>query len=197
MFSIFNNQKCIFTRFLKKKKKTYPSVFVAFFPLHKLVALYCTQPTFPSFWWYDLTYMWCTPTKQGTFWVKWFFFGTDIQGRSQNQRHFYSGMGLKLGIFGYVTCIYCGRSVKINMHAWRSWVHLFRICFCFCFVLFCCLSPRVDNAITLGGIWGLGSLLYIYGFWYHCKEHTFSFNLIPKSSSYSYFLRYDLLYVRA
>ena len=29
-------------------------------------------------------------------------------------------------------------------------------------------------------------------FWYHCKEHTFSFNLISKSSSYaSYILRYD------
>ena len=31
-------------------------------------------------------------------------------------------------------------------------------------------------------------------FWYHCKEHTFSFNVIPKSSSYSsYFLRYARL----
>ena len=28
-------------------------------------------------------------------------------------------------------------------------------------------------------------------FWYHCKEHTCSFHLIPKSNSYSsYFLRY-------
>ena len=33
--------------------------------------------------------------------------------------------------------------------------------------------------------------------WYHCKKHPFSFNLIPKSSSYSsYFLRYDHLCVR-
>ena len=31
-------------------------------------------------------------------------------------------------------------------------------------------------------------------FWNHCKEHTFSFNLMLKSSSYSsYFLRYDHL----
>ena len=29
-----------------------------------------------------------------------------------------------------------------------------------------------------------------------CKEHTFSFNLIPKSSSYSYFMRYDHLCIR-
>ena len=28
-------------------------------------------------------------------------------------------------------------------------------------------------------------------FWYHCKEHMFSFNLKSKPSSYSYFLRYD------
>ena len=33
-------------------------------------------------------------------------------------------------------------------------------------------------------------------FWYHCKEHIFSFNLIPKSSSYSYFLRYDYLCIK-
>ena len=28
-------------------------------------------------------------------------------------------------------------------------------------------------------------------FWYHCKEHMFSFNLKSKPSSYSHFLRYD------
>ena len=52
---------------------------------------------------------------------------TDIQGRSHNLRHFYSGKGLKLGVFrfprnqnnhgssgAYVTCIYCGLSVKIK-----------------------------------------------------------------------------------
>ena len=54
---------------------------------------------------------------------------TDIQGRSQNLRHFYPGMGLKLGSLGfsrnqnnrgssgvYVICIYCGLSGKINAH---------------------------------------------------------------------------------
>ena len=34
-------------------------------------------------------------------------------------------------------------------------------------------------------------------FWFHCREHTFSFNLIPKLSSYSsYFFRYDHLCTR-
>ena len=65
----------------------------------------------------------------------------DIQGRSQDLRHFYSGMGLKLGVFLFsnnlnnrglsganVTCIYCSLSVKINMRkmlhrAQRSWAH--------------------------------------------------------------------------
>ena len=37
----------------------------------------------------------------------------------------------------YVTCIYCGLSVKINTHiecrmAQRSWAHLFCVCFCAC-----------------------------------------------------------------
>ena len=68
---------------------------------------------------------------------------TDIQRRSQNLRHFYPGMGLKLGVVGfwrnqnsydslvaYVTCIYCGLSMKIIMHkvlhgARRSWTCLF------------------------------------------------------------------------
>ena len=27
-------------------------------------------------------------------------------------------------------------------------------------------------------------------FWYHCKEHTFCFDLEPKSSSYSHFFRW-------
>ena len=54
---------------------------------------------------------------------------TDKQGRSQNLRHFFPGMELKLGVVGcsrnqnncgtpgaYVTCIYCSLSVNINMH---------------------------------------------------------------------------------
>ena len=48
--------------------------------------------------------------------------------------------------------------------AWRSWTHLLCICFCMC-----CqqkpktpnLSPMADDAITWGGIRGLGSPLYI------------------------------------
>ena len=69
---------------------------------------------------------------------------TDIQGRSQNLRHFHPSMRLKLGVFkffslnqnncgssgAYVTCIYCGLSVKMSMHktphsAWWSWMHFF------------------------------------------------------------------------
>ena len=47
---------------------------------------------------------------------------TDIQGRSQNLRHFNPGMGLKLGVFGFflnqnnrdLSGAYCGLSVKVN-----------------------------------------------------------------------------------
>ena len=42
---------------------------------------------------------------------------------------------------------------------------------------------------------GTSEILGKMSFWYHCKEHTHSFNLIPKSSSYSYFLIYDHLYI--
>ena len=38
---------------------------------------------------------------------------------------------------------------------------------------------------------GTSDILGKMSFTCHCKEYTFSFNLIPKSSSYSYFLRYD------
>ena len=68
-----------------------------------------------------------------------------IQGRSQNMRHLYPGMGLKLGVLRVflkskepwfvrcvVTCIYCGLYVKINkcktpFGMQRSWsvLHLF------------------------------------------------------------------------
>ena len=71
----------------------------------------------------------------------------------------------------YVTCIYCGLSMKINTrktphNAWRSWTHLFCVCF------WVCgwqtpegpdLSPMTDSAITRDGIQGLGSPLYICG----------------------------------
>ena len=44
---------------------------------------------------------------------------------------------------------------------------------------------------------GTSDILDKMGFWYHRKEHTFSFNVIPKSSSYSsYLLRCDNLCLR-
>ena len=70
----------------------------------------------------------------------------------------------------YATCIYCGLSVKINSHkilhdAQRSWTHLLCVCFCACGQQnpkTPNLSPNADDAITLGGIQGLGSsTLYI------------------------------------
>ena len=78
---------------------------------------------------------------------------TDIQGRSQNLRHFYPNMGLKLGVFRVfpvikitivhqvrmspASTIYCGLSMKTNrcktLHGTqRSWTHLFCFCFCTC-----------------------------------------------------------------
>ena len=107
---------------------------------------------------------------------------TDIQGRSKSLRHFYSGMGLKLGVFGflffprnhglsgvYVTYIYCSLKVKINMRKTlhstrRSWTHLFYICFCVCGWQKpedSNLSLMADQVITWGSIRGLGSPLYI------------------------------------
>ena len=64
----------------------------------------------------------------------------DIHGRSQNLCHLDSDMVLKLGVLdcglsgAYITCIYRGLSVKINMHKTshseqRSWKHLYCICF--------------------------------------------------------------------
>ena len=70
----------------------------------------------------------------------------------------------------YVSCIYC--SLEINMPkmlngAWRSLMHLFCICFC----TFGQqkpedpnLSQMADDAITRGGIRGLGSPSYICGY---------------------------------
>ena len=43
---------------------------------------------------------------------------------------------------------------------------------------------------------GTSDILGEMRFWYHCTEHMFSFNLITKSSSYTYFLNYDHLFVR-
>ena len=42
---------------------------------------------------------------------------------------------------------------------------------------------------------GNNDILDKVSFWYHCKKHTFSFHLVPRSPSYSlYFLRYDHLW---
>ena len=104
---------------------------------------------------------------------------TDIQGRSQNLRHLYPDMGAKLGVFwfshnqnnrsssgAYVTCIYCGLSMKKNMckmlhGAWRFWIYLFCMCGWQRDPSTSNLSPMADNAITQGGIQCLGSPLYI------------------------------------
>ena len=131
-------------------------------------------------------------------------------------------MGLILGVLGfpcnqnnrgssgaYVTCIYRGPSVKINMRktlhsARRSWAHLFCMCFCACgrqkpedpqF------EPMADDAITRH--WG--SLVYIYDkfrgivtplhMWrsYNVNNqvgarfpmfHSFGFHLFPISTSW-------------
>ena len=93
---------------------------------------------------------------------------TDIQGRSQNLRHFYPGMGLKLGVFGFPqtqnnrgssgTChlhLLWSVSVKINMRktphgTLRSWtLH--------CLLFLSQFEPMADDAIIWGGIRGLGS----------------------------------------
>ena len=107
---------------------------------------------------------------------------TDIHRRSQNLRHFYPSMGLKLEVFrffrnqnsrgssgAYVTCIYWSQSVNINTHkrphdVRRSWKHLHCEGFFFFFFFACVvcknpktpdLSPMADHAITWDDIWGL------------------------------------------
>ena len=67
----------------------------------------------------------------------------------------------------YVTCMYCGLSVKTNTRktpygARRSWTHLFCICFCMCGRQKP-LSPMAHDAITRGDIGGLESAAYICG----------------------------------
>ena len=151
---------------------------------------------------------------------------TDIQGRSQNLGHFYPGMGLKLGVFGfshnqnshgsfgaYVTCIYCGLSVKINLRkiphgARRSWAYFFA------FVFACVvgknpkipnLSPMADNATTQGSMQGLDlPCIYVTITWILTKSPLFAiFNfaaLFHHSKviwSRSIFMRYWLLKVPA
>ena len=47
--------------------------------------------------------------------------------------------------------------------------------------IYSCLSQMWGTPIKQGTSNILGKM----SFWYHCKEHTYSFNLIPKSSSQS------------
>ena len=68
--------------------------------------------------------------------------------------------------------MYCSRSVKINTcemphGVQRSWTRFVWVCFHVCGLHKpedSSLSPMADNAITRGGIWGLGSPLYICGY---------------------------------
>ena len=71
----------------------------------------------------------------------------------------------------YATCIFCGLSMKINMHKLSHGVQ--RSCRIFFAFVFVCvvgknlkttnLSFTADDIITQGSIQGLGSPLYIYG----------------------------------
>ena len=75
---------------------------------------------------------------------------------------------------GYVTCIYCSLSVKINPQNIARHAKIVNI-FVLCLILCVCvvgknpktpnLSPMTDDVITRGGIRGLGSPLYI------CEHH--------------------------
>ena len=75
---------------------------------------------------------------------------TDLDQRFKNLHHFLPAWGSNWGYLGfshdqsnadssgaYVTCIYCGLSVQINMReiphgAQSSWVHFDCVCFCMC-----------------------------------------------------------------
>ena len=59
------------------------------------------------------------------------------------------------------------------------------------------MSSHFVHLLYTPGKQGTSDILGKMSFWYHCKKHTFSFNLIPKWSLYSsYFLRYDNLCLR-
>ena len=78
----------------------------------------------------------------------------------------------------YVTCIYCSLNVKItSIKCTRSWRHLLCVCFSVCGrqkpECITNLSPVADDAITQGGIRGLGSPLA--SLVYLCKRWTFYF----------------------
>ena len=106
----------------------------------------------------------------------------DINRKSQKLMHLYHSTGLKLVVFRfflyqnnrgssgtYVTYIYCGLSIKI-----KCVKHCMARKDCGCIGLFLRawsaknlktpnLSPMAEDAITRGGIGGLGSPMYIYG----------------------------------
>ena len=107
---------------------------------------------------------------------------TDIHHRYQNLRHLDPCMGLNMGVFGFshnqnnrgsssacVTCMYCGMNMETNAYktcaAREDREHI-----CFAFACACVVSKNLktlelssiaDNAITVGGIGCLGSLVYI------------------------------------
>ena len=107
---------------------------------------------------------------------------TDIHQRSQNLRHLDPGMVLELGVVwfscdqnncgssdAYVTCMYCGLSVKTNRRKTphgtpRLWTHLFCVYSCVY-----CWQKGKDPHIEPHGWrchytgWYMGSLLYICG----------------------------------
>ena len=90
--------------------------------------------------------------------------GTQIGVSSGSRNHnYHSSCGV------YVTCIYCGLSMKINTrktpHGWGT--HLLCICFRLCGRQKPedpQSEPMADDAITWSGTRGLGSPLYICGY---------------------------------
>ena len=61
-------------------------------------------------------------------------------------------------------------------------------------------QPMKTSSLHLRGTptkQGTSDILDEMSFWYHCKEHSYNFNLIPKTSSYSsYFLKHYHLCLR-
>ena len=112
---------------------------------------------------------------------------TDIQGRSQNLRHFYPGMGLKLGVFGFsrnqnnhdLSGAYVLRFERENKHAWNAAWHA-KIMDAFCLLV---LFLRLWSAKTRI------PQLEPHGWWCHCTGRYMSSRI-----SLVYLLcRYNLL----
>ena len=92
------------------------------------------------------------------------------------------------------------------MGQWQVWIHNFMIRSDVLPLPMISVEVRSSSFIFDGNVFpnrciceashkkqGTNDILGKMSFWYHCQEHTFSFNLIPKSGSYSYFLKYDHL----